>query len=208
MGIAERKEREKREMRELIIRSAMDLFVDRGYEKTSIRAIANAIDYSPATLYLYFKDKDEIFFAIQTKAFSQLFATMQPLLQVENPLERLKTLGRVYIKFALDHPKYYDVMFIMESPMNAEKNQDKWEIGRQAHSFLETTVQQCVDQGLIIPDKAEETAFLMWSTVHGMASLLIKNRLKMYDCEVWGDYADLMNASMAVLYKAIETKKE
>jgi AcrR family transcriptional regulator len=205
MGIAERKEREKREMRELIIRTAMDLFVERGYEKTSMRAIANAIDYSPATLYLYFKDKDEIFFAIQTKAFSHLFATMQPLLQIKNPMERLKTLGKVYIKFALDHPKYYDVMFIMESPMNAEKNQDKWEIGKQAHSFLESTVKQCVEAGHMEGD-VEKIAFLMWSTVHGMSSLLIKNRLQMYECEVWGDYAHLMNTSMDVLHDALENK--
>jgi len=208
MGIAERKEREKREMRELIIRTAMNLFVERGYEKTSMRAIAGAIDYSPATIYLYFKDKDEIFFAIQTKAFSHLFATMQPLLQIQNSLERLKTLGRVYVKFAMDHPQYYDVMFIMDSPMNAEKNQEKWEIGKQAHSFLENTVQQCVDEGYLEGD-AEKIAFLMWSMVHGMASLLIRNRLKMYDCEVWGDYQELMNASMDVMYKALEiTKKE
>ena len=61
MGISERKEREKLEMRRKIVDVAKDLFIHEGFEKTSIRQIAEKIEYSPATIYLYFKDKTEIF---------------------------------------------------------------------------------------------------------------------------------------------------
>jgi AcrR family transcriptional regulator len=50
MGISERKERERQEMRERIIEASMKMFIEEGYEKTSIRNIAEKIEYSPATL--------------------------------------------------------------------------------------------------------------------------------------------------------------
>jgi AcrR family transcriptional regulator len=68
MGILERKEREKQEMRDLILNVATEMFIEEGYDKTSIRKIADKIEYSPATIYLYFKDKDEIFMPFTTKA--------------------------------------------------------------------------------------------------------------------------------------------
>ena len=58
MGVKERKERDREEMRETILKSAHQLFVDKGFEDVSIRNIAEAIEYSPATIYLYFKDKN------------------------------------------------------------------------------------------------------------------------------------------------------
>ena len=62
MGVADRKEREKTEMQKRILDAARVLFLEKGFEKTSIRNIADLIEYSPGTIYLYFKDKNEILF--------------------------------------------------------------------------------------------------------------------------------------------------
>ncbi|MBI5233035.1 MAG: helix-turn-helix transcriptional regulator [Deltaproteobacteria bacterium] len=62
MGISERREKEKKEMRGLILETAMELFLDEGFENVSLRRRADKIEYSPATIYLYYKDKDEILF--------------------------------------------------------------------------------------------------------------------------------------------------
>jgi AcrR family transcriptional regulator len=72
MGILERKERDRVEMRERIIDVAIEMFVQEGYEKTSIRNIAEKIEYSPATIYLYYKDKDELLYDVQAQAFEKL----------------------------------------------------------------------------------------------------------------------------------------
>jgi len=61
MGIAERKEKQKLEIRKLILDASMKLFIDEGYDNVTIRKIADLIEYSPTTVYLYFKDKDEIY---------------------------------------------------------------------------------------------------------------------------------------------------
>ncbi|MEX0893041.1 MAG: helix-turn-helix domain-containing protein, partial [Gemmatimonadota bacterium] len=58
MGIAERREREREQVRTLIVEAARDILSAEGLEALSMRAIAERIEYSPATIYLYFKDKD------------------------------------------------------------------------------------------------------------------------------------------------------
>ena len=79
MGIFERKERDKQGMRKLILDSAMSLFLEEGFGNVSIRRIAESIEYSPATIYLYFRDKDEILFALHNEGFEELFRRQKKL---------------------------------------------------------------------------------------------------------------------------------
>ena len=60
MGIAERKEREREEVKDLILNAAREIFLSEGYENTSIRKIATKIEYSPGIIYHHFKDKNDL----------------------------------------------------------------------------------------------------------------------------------------------------
>jgi len=185
MGIAERKEREKMEMRDRIVEAATLMFLEDGYEKTSIRNIADKIEYSPATIYLYFKDKDELFFAIHNIGFQLLLKETEKAHKIKNPLKRLHDIGVIYIEFALNNPEYYDLMFIMRSPMNAlkEKHGDEqcWTYGETVFGILVATVQECIDQKLIKSKDATITSMYTWSMVHGLVSLKIRERFKVMD---------------------------
>lgn len=187
MGIAERKEREKMEMRERILEAATAMFLEDGYEKTSIRNIAEKIEYSPATIYLYFKDKDELFFAIHEIGFGKLLALMQECMSIKNPLKRLRALGTTYIDFALSNPEYYDLMFIMRAPMNAieEKHaeQNCWQCGESTFALLQTTVTECMEQKLIRATDANLASMYTWSMVHGLVSLKIRDRFQVMDMD-------------------------
>ena len=72
MGIAERKEKQKLEIRKLILDASIKLFMDEGFENVTIRKIADLIEYSPTTVYLYFKDKDEIFEGLHDMGFQKM----------------------------------------------------------------------------------------------------------------------------------------
>lgn len=181
MGIAERKEREKEELRERILSAAKTLFLEKGVEKTSIRNIADLIEYSPGSIYHYFKDKNEIFHALHSEGFQLLMSRMEPLSQVANPMERLKKMGLIYIAFALENPDMYDLMFIKEAPMMhvSNSNEEQWKEGFGTFNFLRATIKDCIDTGYFRGHDEEALSFLIWSTVHGMASLQIRQR-----CEV------------------------
>jgi len=175
MGISERKEKEKADLRKSILDAARDLFLEKGFEHTSIRNIAERIEYSPTTIYLYFKDKDSIFLELHNEGFQILGQQMYALTQVEDPMERLKAMGRMYVHFAKENPGYYDLMFVQNAPMDC-LNEEKWEAGSSAFDVLKLTVQQCMDKGYLPFDDAEMGAFSIWSTMHGMCTLQFRNR--------------------------------
>ncbi|MEO1054700.1 MAG: TetR/AcrR family transcriptional regulator [Bacteroidota bacterium] len=201
MGIADRKEREKKEMRELILKTATNLFIEKGYEKTSMRNIAEAIEYSPATIYLYFKDKNELFYALSEEGFRKFFSYLGQVSDQINPIERLKILGRAYVKFALTHPGYYDLMFILRAPMETSHTETGWELGMKSHGVLTGIVADCINDGHFKGKNPEQVAFMIWSLVHGIVSFKIRDRLKMYEDH---DHDELLYGALDVFDTMLE----
>ncbi|TDQ19139.1 TetR family transcriptional regulator [Algoriphagus boseongensis] len=178
MGIADRKERDKEELREKILHAAKDLFLIKGFEKTSIRNIADQIEYSPGIIYHYFRDKNEIFHALHQEGFRQLMAKMSVLASVRNPIERLKAMGSIYVSFALENPDMYDLMFIKEAPIDhvIDLEHDDWKEGGGTFNFLRGTVQESINLGYFKGHDPEALSYMIWSVVHGMVSLSIRKR--------------------------------
>lgn len=171
------------DLRKGILDAARELFLEKGYEHTSIRNIAEKIEYSPTTIYLYFKDKDSIFLELHNEGFNILGQQMAVLATVEDPMERLKAMGRIYIQFARENPDYYDLMFVQNSPMDCLEH-EHWEAGEGAFGFLMTTVQQCIEKSYLPFQNAEIGAFVVWSTMHGMITLDFRER-----CQVLSEMA-------------------
>ncbi len=180
MGVKERKERDRQGMREKILQSAHHLFLDKGFEDISIRNIAEAIEYSPATIYLYFKDKNEIFFALHGEAFKIFNSYLGEVMLIKDPMDRLIKLGEKYIEFTFAHPRYYNIMFIMEAPMNCDENSEDWQEGAKAHCFLEGVVEECKKNGHFKNLNTKILSFTIWSYMHGMCSLALRNRMRIY----------------------------
>jgi AcrR family transcriptional regulator len=178
MTIATRKERQKEELRGKILQSARDLFIEKGYHETSIRNIAERIEYSPTTIYLYFKDKDDIFYALHQEGFALLNQYFKALANVDDPFERLKAICKAYVKFALENREFYDLMFINRAPMNALKEEqcDQWDEGERSFQALVGTVAQCIEKGYFQDMDAETLSFTLWAMVHGVCSLEIRER--------------------------------
>lgn len=183
MGVKERKEREKHDMRELILKAAHQIFVDKSFDEVSIRNIAEEIEYSPATIYLYFKDKNEIFYALHTEAFKVFNEYVAEIVAIPDPFDRLIALGRKFMAFARKYPKYYDIMFITRAPMDCHLNKDKWVEGSKAHSFLEGLVAECHAAGRFKNLDPKILSLSIWSFVHGLCSLELQNRLRIYPDE-------------------------
>ena len=180
MSIATRKQRDKEEMRHLILDAAREIFLTKGYYEASLRNIAEKIEYSPGTIYLYFKDKDEIFHALHEEGFRRLLSKMQPLQHVADPFERLKAMGLVYLQFARENKDFYDLMFIMQAPINHEENMADWEMGHNTLNFLKTIIRECQLKGHFAGRDVEYMSFAIWSMVHGMAALFCRDRCKAY----------------------------
>ena len=112
MGITERREREKEEIRKKILDAARELFATEGYERVTMRKIADAIEYSPTTIYHHFEDKDDLVRALCLADFAELLAAMQHAPAPDDPVEAIRQLGRAYVAFALQNPNQYRFMFM------------------------------------------------------------------------------------------------
>ncbi len=179
MGIEDRKIREKDRMKQLILKTALKLFNEEGIENVSLRKIADRIEYSPGTIYSYFKDKGEIIHEIHTEGFEKLYALQRTLDNISNPIEKLSEMGKLYMKFALENTEYYDLMFIAKGVAAKIFEKNEWDAGQRSYDYLRDTVAKCIEQGYIIETDTDSAAFAMWSLVHGMASLIIRGRCAM-----------------------------
>lgn len=180
MGIAERKKREKQGMRKRILEAAMKLFLKEGFGRITMRRIAQEIEYSPATIYLHFRNKDDILYALHSEGFEELYRRQQAILTIKDPLKRLRRHGEVYLSFALEKPEYYDLMFIMRNPARKIREEKAWEIGRRSYEFLRKNVDECMKAGVLPKANPDAAAFSLWAHVHGIASLIIRGRCIMF----------------------------
>lgn len=175
MGIVERKQREKQEMHRHILDGARKVFLEKGYEQTSMRNIANEISYSPGLIYFYFKDKSEIFYELHKEGFNLLLGQLKVLDKVADPFERLKAMGRVFIQFAQDNKDYYNLMFIVEEPIKMHEA-DGFKIAQEAIDQLSSVVKACQQKGKFNDMNTEYLTFMILSAVHGICALFCKDR--------------------------------
>jgi AcrR family transcriptional regulator len=177
MGVQERKAKHKAGLRQEILEAARDLFITEGYQNVSMRRIAEKIEYSPTTIYLYFKDKAELLDQLCEETFAKLVAEFEQVKQQasQNPIMCLREGLRAYVRFGLEFPNHYKVTFIMgRDPMH-----NKAEILRsdsmamRAFGNLREAVGECIRQGLFPSAEVESASQALWATVHGITSLLI-----------------------------------
>jgi AcrR family transcriptional regulator len=186
MGVLERREREKQELRQQILDTARTLFAREGYESVTMRKIADAIEYSPTAIYLYFKDKDQLINELCHADFLALAREFQKIAQVRDPIERLKKTGLSYVEFGLRYPNHYRLMFMTPHPPHTpEMEADKGNPEQDAYAFLKVIIGQCIEAGLFRPEFSEVEAVsqILWASVHGIVSLQIAK-----GCETWVEW--------------------
>ena len=178
MGVIERKAREKQQLKRQILDAARDLFVREGYEAVSMRKIAAKIEYSPGSIYTYFKDKDEILDCLCEETFLKLH--LEKLAKVSQmkggAIEVLKKGMETYIRFGLEHPDDYIVTFILKAAPNEQagsRGTRKAQAGQKCFDDMRNCVRRCIEEGKIKNADLEETSQALWGGIHGLTALLI-----------------------------------
>lgn len=163
-------------MRTLILNGARKVFLREGYESASIRNIAEEINYSPSSIYFYFKEKGEIFQELHEEGFRLLLSKTKVLDHVKDPFERLKAMCGVFIDFAIHNKDFYNLMFIVEPPMKKKAGEEKNSMGNQTLQHLISVVKECITAGKFKNMDAENLSFTILSSLHGMSALFCKDR--------------------------------
>jgi AcrR family transcriptional regulator len=184
MGIAERRKRESKAMRRRILEAAMELFTTGGLAAVTMRAIAGAIEYSPATIYLYFRNKEAIVHELRLMGFERLLEGQEGLVATTPAGKRLWLACQGYVHFAAANPRLYELMFVSNEGWPCEDEADcamaKDPDSPPIRSLL--MFQDMVNACLTDADREAASAtpvLAVWSAMHGLAMSLISQRLPM-----------------------------
>lgn len=178
MGPKDRRVREKEQLRQEILDAARELFVKEGFANVSMRKVAEKIEYSPTTIYFYFKDKVDLLHCLCLETFTKLVKTFESLTtDMGDPVECLRKGLRAYIAFGLKYPNHYQVTFIQLPEHPERPGQFLYEkteaMGQNAFAYLRMIVSECIRQKKFRKVDVETTSQALWSAVHGLTSLLI-----------------------------------
>ncbi|MBN1563018.1 MAG: TetR/AcrR family transcriptional regulator [Anaerolineae bacterium] len=176
------RERRAKRTRKAILDTAMQLIVEKGPDKLSLREVARRIDYSPAGLYEYFGSKDELVEAACSEADRRLGIYLNGVDPALPPGDYLVELGLAYVRFARENPEHFLFLFGNREanfehmlPLEDDFQTDEdWGKHDPNFALLISAVQRAIDADVIQTRAGFDTleiAYTVWALAHGMASL-------------------------------------
>ena len=173
MGALQRRQREKAEFREEVLRAARAIVLEEGFGALSMRKIAEAIEYSPGTIYLYFESRDAIAYELCEQGFEEFFRALSPAAGIADPAERLRKVAELYVRFGLEHPETYRLIFMSDAKFtDAGFKHDQTSAGMRALGLLVTAFDEVRKaKRLRTRTASAELADAFWAIGHGVVSL-------------------------------------
>lgn len=210
MGITERREREKEQRRTDIIDAAERVFFPEGWNAATMDDVAAEAELSKATLYLYFKSKEELYVAILIRGIKILHSMFVEAVQIDaSGLQKVEAIGRAYVAFYQQYPNYFDAMVHFEttnfeSGAGNEYMQERESLKKETMGLVAQAVQSGIDDGSIRPDTdAMKAAVILWAQTTGLLQILsiaredIKSNYALETDDLVETYFDLAFHSLA-----------
>lgn len=180
MGIKERRDIEKTEMKRRIINAAIEIIEQEGYEKLSLRKIAANIEYSPTTIYLYYKDKAEIIRDMSDLLYEKVMRDIIPVIScntASSAEEQTYQVLFLFIKGLCSEPEM--VKAIMFSGQNVIFANDSTIDGRPSNSGLDM-LDHLISDGIaenVFKSEIRSSAWMIVSALLGFVMTSLSNQL-------------------------------
>jgi len=159
-----------------ILRAAERIFVERGYEGATIRKIADEVGVSSTALYMHFRDKDQILLEICTGAMERLLAGSTEIAALPvDAVTRVRMMLEGYIRFALENPNAYQLVFMSRQPFADEpdKRHLAMDLGNQCRETFLGPIREIAAQGRLRTGDPRAAHQALWAAGHGMIALMI-----------------------------------
>jgi AcrR family transcriptional regulator len=181
MGLKERREREKKELREKILESARSIFADKGYHSVTIRDIARLTEYSVPTLYSYFKDKESLVIELVKNDLVEIQRmAMENALKMETAEDQLREYGLASLRYMLSHPEQFKFLFqtFISNIFDAEAGVCGETLRRSGDDFLRARINKIAKRTLT-DEEFMVYRIIFIADIHGILSIVFG---KLEDC--------------------------
>lgn len=176
MGIKERRQRQRAELRGGILDAAREIASTEGWQAVTIRKIAALVEYSPPVIYEYFDSKEDLLLELVRMGYAgQLEAVEAAAGASDGPEEALLGMGRAWLRFALDSPDLYQAMYGLGGVSFPVV-----ELRKEGEKIAAVMAKAIVD---LMEEHGREAAdvwgkvTLLWATGHGLVSLHMAGRI-------------------------------
>lgn len=166
------------DLRRALVEGALELLHERGPAGLTLRGAARKAGVSEAAPYRHFADKEALLASVAEEGFRALSReVVRSIDGISDPLESFRAHGLAYVRFALEHPHYYRIMFGPEV-VDKQAFPDLLEIATGAYEALFVSITACQQAGEILGDDVEALSVAAWSVVHGLSSLIIDGQIR------------------------------
>jgi AcrR family transcriptional regulator len=184
MGIKQRREREKQEVRQGILTAAREIALHEGWQAVTIRNVAERIEYSPSMIYEYFASKEAILLELHHEGFRLLaFSLKSAKSSSEDDEERVISMAQAYWEFAMRSPELYQAMHGLGGvPLDCREKP----VG--AHDVFDITVEALNEwsqsqRGTDFPE-VNDAVEIFHAFLHGLVCLQLENRMQRDDARM------------------------
>lgn len=160
-------------LREEILAATERLLLETGSEEqVSIRAVARATGVTAPSIYRHFEDKTHLLFEVCARQFELLDEAIEAAVAgIEDPVMAMMARGKAYVRFGIEHPEHYRIMFMGPAYATPDQWSDLLQTGSFAH--LIEGIEAAIAVGALEATDTFSAALHVWANIHGLTSLLV-----------------------------------
>jgi len=174
MAVVERKQKEKLQRYNAILDAAEKIMRKNGLQNLNIDLIAKETELAKGTLYLYFKNKEEIIGALSVKSRVLLLNQFKKVTQkLQNPIEKLKAITQASFNFYKENPFYFEVITVYEADKSLIETPEIQQSINNLIVFVNNITVAAKEQGLLNKKlDAVKYTFCLWGMIIGVSQLI------------------------------------
>jgi len=170
-------------LRRALLDAALQVLTEQGLAGLTLRSVARHAGVSEAAPYHHFASKAALVEALVVETLQQLAQALQEAIQATagTPLDRLVATGVAYVRFAIEHRASFQILYrpelrhlsrpILDTDGSVRSPIDR--AGMAAYQVLLDAIMACQQAGMVVLEDPFPLALTAWSTVHGLAQLLL-----------------------------------
>jgi AcrR family transcriptional regulator len=190
--------------RDRILSSAVDLYMEDGFDGFSMRKLARSLGVTAPSLYRHFQGKEQLLLEIVKEAYKVMAQYLHRALGGETPAERFRMAGDGYLRFALEHPRYYEVLYSYIELLGLDGVPGELqEVCNAMDQYWHDRVRECVDEGLLKPGDPGVIGQTFWALSHGLITLHQRKMLGLTEEQL----CEMFDRSMAHLLHGVGTDR-
>lgn len=171
MGVAQRRAREREEVRGALIEAARAVLNADGYDGLTIRRVAERAEYGLGTVYSYFSDKDDLLYTLVQDDFTRLTEQLRAIRETHRGAAAVREILLSYARMGLAQPRSYEIMFMLRPKLANRSVEDDGQ--EHAYGVFRRCIAECITSGEFRPADPDVLTQMLWASVHGLVSLHI-----------------------------------